>query len=44
VLAVEPSSVMIAQRPANAAPVVRAVAEALPVADDPGRCGDGYSY
>jgi SAM-dependent methyltransferase len=34
VLAVEPSSVMIAQRPANAAPVVRAVAEALPVADD----------
>lgn len=34
VLAVEPSSVMIAQRPANAAPVVRAVAEALPFADD----------
>src|SRR5436853_2428883 len=34
VLAVEPSSVMIAQRPANAAPVVRAVAEALPLADD----------
>ncbi len=29
-LAVEPSSVMIAHRPANAAPVVRAVAEALP--------------
>jgi SAM-dependent methyltransferase len=34
VLAVEPSLVMIAQRPANAAPVVRAVAEALPLADD----------
>jgi SAM-dependent methyltransferase len=34
VLAVEPSSVMIAQRSANAAPVVRAVAEALPLADD----------
>jgi SAM-dependent methyltransferase len=34
VLAVEPSSVMIAHRPANAAPVVRAVAEALPVGDD----------
>jgi hypothetical protein len=29
VLAVEPSSMMIAHRPANAAPVVRAVAEAL---------------
>jgi SAM-dependent methyltransferase len=34
VLAVEPSSVMIAHRPANAAPVVRAVAEALPVGTD----------
>jgi SAM-dependent methyltransferase len=34
VLAVEPSSVMIAQRPADAAPVVCAVAEALPFADD----------
>jgi SAM-dependent methyltransferase len=34
VLAVEPSSVMIAQRPAHAAPVVRAVAEALPLADN----------
>jgi ubiquinone/menaquinone biosynthesis C-methylase UbiE len=34
VLAVEPSSVMIAHRPANAAPVVRAVAEALPVGND----------
>ncbi len=30
VTAVEPSAVMIAQRPAGAAPVVRAVAEALP--------------
>jgi SAM-dependent methyltransferase len=30
VLAVEPSEVMIAQRPADAAPVVRGVAEALP--------------
>lgn len=34
VLAVEPSSVMITHRLANAAPVVRAVAEALPLADD----------
>ncbi len=34
VLAVEPSLAMIAQRPANAAPVVRALAEALPLADD----------
>ena len=33
VLAVEPSAVMIAQRPAGSAPVVRGVAEALPVAD-----------
>ncbi|MDP8930797.1 MAG: methyltransferase domain-containing protein [Actinomycetota bacterium] len=33
VLAVEPSAVMIAQRPADAAPVVRAIAEALPLAD-----------
>jgi SAM-dependent methyltransferase len=33
VLAVEPSSVMIGQRPADAAPVVRARAEALPIAD-----------
>lgn len=33
VLAVEPSTVMIDQRPAVAAPVIRAVAEALPVAD-----------
>jgi SAM-dependent methyltransferase len=33
VLAVEPSSVMIGQRPAGAAPVVRAYAEALPLAD-----------
>lgn len=37
VLAVEPSQEMIRQRPANAAPVVRAVAEALPV---PGRSFD----
>jgi hypothetical protein len=34
VLAVEPSSVMIAQRSANAAPMVRAVAEALPLDND----------
>jgi SAM-dependent methyltransferase len=34
ILAVEPSSVMIRQRPASAAWVVQARAEALPVADD----------
>ncbi len=34
VLAVEPSRVMIDQRPAGAAPAVAAVAEALPLADD----------
>jgi len=34
VVAVEPSEVMIAQRPAGAAPVVRAVAEELPFEDD----------
>ncbi|MBO4274693.1 class I SAM-dependent methyltransferase [Microbispora triticiradicis] len=33
-LAVEPSAVMIAQRPPGAAPAVRARAEALPLADD----------
>lgn len=33
VLAVEPSRVMIAQRPAGAAPVIEGVAEALPLAD-----------
>jgi len=33
VLAVEPSAVMIAQRPADAAPVVQAVAEHLPLPD-----------
>ncbi len=33
VLAVEPSSVMIAQRPAGSAPVIRAPAEQLPLAD-----------
>ena len=33
VLAVEPSATMIAQRPAGAAPVVRASAERLPLAD-----------
>ena len=33
VLAVEPSAVMISQRPADATPVVRARAEALPIAD-----------
>ncbi|MFE1450141.1 methyltransferase domain-containing protein [Streptomyces olivaceoviridis] len=32
--AVEPSQVMISQRPAGAAPVVRAVAEHLPLRDD----------
>ena len=32
-LAVEPSTVMIAQRPPGSAPVVRARAEALPLAD-----------
>jgi SAM-dependent methyltransferase len=34
VVAVEPSTVMIRQRPPGAAPVVRAVAEAMPFADD----------
>jgi SAM-dependent methyltransferase len=34
VIAVEPSAEMIAQRPAGAAPVVRASAEELPFADD----------
>jgi SAM-dependent methyltransferase len=34
VTAVEPSEVMIAQRPPEAAPVVRGVAEALPFGDD----------
>lgn len=34
VLAVEPSRVMVAQRPVGAAPAVRAVAERLPVRDD----------
>lgn len=33
-IAVEPSSVMIAQRPVDAAPCVRGVAEALPLRDD----------
>jgi SAM-dependent methyltransferase len=33
-LAVEPSSVMIAQRPAGSAPALQASAEAIPVADD----------
>jgi len=33
VLGVEPSAVMVAQRPAGAAPCVRGVAEALPLAD-----------
>jgi len=33
VIAVEPSAVMVAQRPAGSAPVVRAVAEALPFQD-----------
>lgn len=34
VLAVEPSKVMISQRPSGAAPAVQAVAEHLPVSDD----------
>jgi SAM-dependent methyltransferase len=34
VVALEPSSVMIDQRPAGAAPVIRGVAEALPVPDN----------
>ena len=34
VVAVEPSEVMLAQRPVGAAPAVRAVAEALPFPDD----------
>src|SRR3954468_514826 len=34
VTAVEPSAVMIAQRPPGAAPVVQAAAETLPFADD----------
>lgn len=34
VLAVEPSAVMVAQRPAGAAPAVRALAESLPFPDD----------
>ena len=33
VIAVEPSEVMIAQRPAHAAPAIRAAAEALPLGD-----------
>jgi SAM-dependent methyltransferase len=34
VIAVEPSAVMVAQRPEGTAPVVRAIAEALPFADE----------
>jgi SAM-dependent methyltransferase len=34
VIAVEPSPVMIAQRPADAAPAIRAVAESLPLEDN----------
>jgi len=33
VIAIEPSDVMIAQRPADAAPAIKAAAEALPLAD-----------
>ncbi|MGH3310858.1 MAG: class I SAM-dependent methyltransferase [Streptomyces sp.] len=33
-LAVEPSSLMIAQRPAGSAPAIQATAESIPVADD----------
>ena len=34
VVAVEPSAVMVAQRPPGSAPVVRAIADRLPLADD----------
>jgi ubiquinone/menaquinone biosynthesis C-methylase UbiE len=34
VLAVEPSAVMIAQRPAGSAPAVQAAAESMPLRDD----------
>ena len=34
VIAVEPSAIMIAQRPAGAAPAMQGVAEAIPLADD----------
>ncbi len=34
VVAVEPSKVMIDQRPASSAPVVQAIAESLPLSDD----------
>ena len=44
VVAVEPSVVMIAQRPRDAAPAVRAVAEALPFPDACVRRGDGRAH
>ena len=34
VIAIEPSEVMVAQRPRSSAPVLRATAEAIPLADD----------
>jgi len=43
VLAVEPSAVMIAQRPAGAAQAVRGVAEALPAADGAGDVAHGLA-
>jgi SAM-dependent methyltransferase len=36
VVSVEPSTVMLAQRPAGSSPAIRAVAEHLPLADDAG--------
>ena len=44
VVAVEPSTVMLAQRPPGAAPAVQAVAEALPFADATLRRGDGAAH
>ena len=41
VIAVEPSSTMIAQRPPSASPVVQATAEALPFCDDLFQCAMG---
>ena len=38
IVAIEPSQVMIRQRPASAAPAVQAAAEALPLAAGCGRC------
>jgi hypothetical protein len=44
VVAVEPSEVIIAQRPAGAAPVVRALAGALPFASGIVRCRAGHLH